>query len=115
MPRKPDPLRAQIKALEALVRADKAERRVAEAPLRGERRALTERLRSLQRILANATKRRAEMMLLGGWQDVDERTAEYIHGQRWRDAVARITAVTAKLATTEQALAAFNQLHPELP
>jgi hypothetical protein len=45
MPHKADQLREQIRALEALVKADKAERRAAEAPIKAARRELSERLR----------------------------------------------------------------------
>jgi hypothetical protein len=42
MPRKPDPLRAQIKLLAAAVKADKAERRAAEAPTLAARKPLSD-------------------------------------------------------------------------
>jgi hypothetical protein len=44
--RKPDPLRQQLKLLEAAVKADKAERRTREKPLRDARRVLVRSLQS---------------------------------------------------------------------
>jgi hypothetical protein len=104
VPHKPDPLREQIKRLDALIKADRAERRVAERPLRAERSALKERVYRCKVSLAKAAESRARMMRCG----------VFIHTQRWRDTVARIAELTRNLADTEQALATFNQLHPEL-
>lgn len=113
MSRKPDPLREQIKRLEALVKADRAKRRAAEKPLRAERRKLAEAVRCVKRTFTRATARR-ESMLSWPLGRLSERDAERVHGQHWRDACARIEQVTADLATAEAALAQFNNTHPDL-
>ena len=62
MPRKPDALVAQIKALDALVKADRAEQREAEAPISRDRRSLSEALRRGVRAVDRANQRLANLI-----------------------------------------------------
>jgi hypothetical protein len=112
MPRKIDPLRDQIKRLEAVVKADKTERRAAEAPLRTARKSLTERLLLLKYNLTKAQANRASM--LAPFWITDEAGASFAYGQRWRDNHARIEQLTKDIASAEIDLALFNTQHPEL-
>lgn len=113
MPHKPDPLREQIKRLDALLKADRSERRAAEKPLRAKHRQLTEAVRSATRSLARATVRR-ESMLQSTLGTYTERDAAWIHGQRWRDTVAAIEKFTTGLRAAEAGLALFHSTHPEI-
>jgi hypothetical protein len=72
MPRKPDPLRQQIKLLENAVKADRAERRAAEAPTLAARKPLADACRSARRTLTRWQHRVAEELAshavgFGGW------------------------------------------------
>jgi hypothetical protein len=113
MPRKPDPLLAQIRALEQVVRADRAEKRVAQAPLLAERRTHTERVRMLKRNLVRAQERRAAMLHDSMFVRT-ERDAEWIYQAKWRDCIAAIAKHTVDLAAAEVDLTAFLTQHPEL-
>ena len=64
MARKPDPLRDQIKRLEAALMADGAERRAAEAPLRAARRPLADTLRKCRTRVHEANQALADELHL---------------------------------------------------
>jgi hypothetical protein len=118
MPIKPDDLRAKTKLLEALVKADRVERKTAEAPLRAARSVLRERVRKLRGNLTKAQSRR-EGMLAAGWKafkltPLTEQEAKFVHGSKWTDTEASIAKFTADLASAELDLAPFNTQYPEL-
>lgn len=118
MPRKPDELRAQIKRLEAVVKADNAERRAAEAPLRKQRSTLKERVRLLKHNVMR-TQAHREDMLSQGWKafkltPLTEEEAKYLNGSKWTNNAAALERYTADLASAELDLELFNTQHPEL-
>jgi hypothetical protein len=118
MPRKPDELRAQIKRLEAVVKADNADRRDAEAPLRKARGVLRDRVRKLKCNLSKATARR-EQMLADGWKafrltPLTEQEAKFLHGSKWNDTESSIAKFAADLASAELDLALFHETHRDL-
>jgi hypothetical protein len=112
MPRKIDPLRDQIKRLEAVVKADRAERRTAEGPLRKARSVLRDRLRKLRGNLSKATARR-EQMLSPFWI-TSEDSARMTYGPRWTDNAASIASFKAEIDSTTLDLELFASQHPEL-
>jgi hypothetical protein len=73
MPRKADPLRAQIKALTELIKLDRAEQRAAEAPVRAARRELTEALRRGTRAVDRANQKLADLIY----------DAAFLHREPW--------------------------------
>ena len=112
MPKKPDELRAQIKALEAHLKEQKAERRAAEAPLRAARRVITDRLRLLKLRLTKAEASRAQM--LSPFWITSEDSARSVYGERWTNNAASIERFKAESASAELNLELFNTQHPEL-
>jgi hypothetical protein len=66
-------------------------------------------IQALQRALDRANQARDKMR---GWEEWDDRAAEIIHGQRWRDNTARITLLTSQILDADIALALFDQEHP---
>jgi hypothetical protein len=113
MPRKPDQLRAQIKALEAHMRATKAEQRAASRPLREHRRNLQRRLYGLERTNTRVTERRAHW-LSAWWINGDAQAAAHTHGNDWATNEALIASTTAAIADTIITLELFDIQHPEL-
>jgi hypothetical protein len=101
----PADLRAQLDALEAATREVKdAARAVAK-----ERSPLAKAVRDLQYNLKNAQERRHKMIYGNGvCLPEDERTAERIHGQRFRDTLARIASLKSELVDAELRLAFFD-------
>jgi chromosome segregation ATPase len=103
-------LSSELKALlDQAADARKAQRE-AEAPIRVARRPLKERVSRLNANLARARASKQRMMsgVLGTWS---ERDAAHIHGQSWRDCIARIERYTAELTSAEVDLAVFDQLN----
>ena len=112
MPRKIDPLRDQIKRLEAVVKADKAGRKAAEAPLRAARSVLLERARKLRGNLTKAEASRARM--LSPFWITSEDSARMVHGVQWTNNAASIERFKLEIASTELDLALFAEQHPEI-
>jgi multidrug resistance efflux pump len=110
--RKPDPLRQQIKLLESAVKADRAERRVTEGPLRKARSVLRDRLRKLKGNLTKAEASRKRM--LSPFWIASEDSARIVHGKQWHDNAASIARFKAEIASTELDLELFASQHPEL-
>jgi hypothetical protein len=65
-------------------------------------------VRLLKLNLKSANKSRTKMR---GWEEWDDRAAESIHRQQWRDNAARIASLTSQLLDAEIALALFDQDH----
>jgi hypothetical protein len=115
MPSRSDPLRAQIKALEAHLKEQKAERKAAEAPLRKQRSELLYRVRKFRLILTKAEARFREKTQ-PYWLSTtpDEATRRRILGRTYTEAEAMVKERAALLASAELDLDLFTELHPEL-
>jgi hypothetical protein len=118
MPKQLTPLAMQIKLLEVMLRADAAERKATEAPLRAARSVLRERLRKLRCNLTKAQARR-EQMLAAGWKAfkltlLTEQEASFMYGSKWTNNAASIARFKAEVDSTELDLALFQEIHPEL-
>ena len=75
-----------------------------------ERAPLAKAVRDLQHNLERSRASRHKMVYGNGvCVDTDERTAEFIHGKRWRDTLARIDSLQSELLTAEIRLAMFDQ------
>jgi multidrug resistance efflux pump len=109
MPYKHDAsLKAKLAELEA---ATKALKQAAQNVAR-ERAPLAKRICNLKRYLERAQATRHKMVHGNGvCIPQDERTAESLHGSRWRENVARIAEIKSQLLDAEIALAFFDKEH----
>jgi len=103
---------AQLKALLGDLEAAKTAAKEAARTVAKERSPLAKAVRDIQRNLERARASRHKMQFGNGvCTPEDEFTAERIHGQRWRDTLARITSLTTELLDAELRLAFFDQEH----
>jgi hypothetical protein len=100
----------QLKALLRDLEAAKTAAKEAARNVARERSPLAKAVRDIQYNLERAQASRHKMVYGNGvCIDQDERTAAYIHGQRWRDTLARITSLNSQLLDAELRLAFFDK------
>lgn len=103
---------AQLKALLSDLEAAKTAAKEAARDVARERAPLAKAVRDLQHNLERAQASRHKMVYGNGvCIPADERTAERIHSQRWRDNAARITFLTSELLNADIRLAFFDKDH----
>jgi hypothetical protein len=103
---------AQLKALLSELEAAKTAAKEAARNVARERAPLAKVVRDLQCNLEKSQALRHKMVYGNGvCTTTDERTAEGIHGQRWRDRQARIASLKSQLVDAELRLAFFDKDH----